>query len=138
MINKTLVVGAMAGIITTGYVAVVVGFGRLVGVAPGPNPVLSLVATAIISIAFEPARRRVQRVANRLVYGHRPSPYEALARLSTQLSRGGQHADLFTGLASTVADGVGAAAFFGPRYCSGLASNFALQDGLQKPISRPW
>jgi signal transduction histidine kinase len=109
VINKTLVVGAMAGIITTGYVAVVVGFGRLVGVAPGPNPVLSLVATAIISIAFEPARRRVQRVANRLVYGHRPSPYEALARLSTQLSRGGQHADLFTGLASTVADGVGAA-----------------------------
>ncbi len=109
VINKTLVVGAMAGIITTGYVAVVVGFGRLVGVDPGPNPVLALVATAIVAIAFEPARRRVQRVADRLVYGDRPSPYEALARLSTQLSRGGRHADLFTGLASTVADGVGAA-----------------------------
>jgi signal transduction histidine kinase len=109
VIKKTLVVGAMAAIITTGYVAVVVGFGRLVGVAPGPNPALSLVATTIIAIAFEPARRRVQRVADRLVYGHRPSPYEALARLSTQLSHGGQQADLFTGLASTVADGVGAA-----------------------------
>jgi signal transduction histidine kinase len=51
----------------------------------------------------------VQRLADRLVYGERPSPYEALARLSTQLSRGGHHADLLEGLASTVADGVGAA-----------------------------
>lgn len=109
VINKTLVVGVMAGLITTGYVAVVVGVGRLVGVAPGPNPVLPLVATAIVAIAFEPARRRVQRMADRVVYGDRPSPYEALARLSTDLSRGGQHTDLFTALASTVADGVGAA-----------------------------
>ncbi len=109
VINKTLVVGAMAGIITVSYVAVVIGFGRLVGVVPGPSPTLSLLATALVAIAFEPARRRVQHVADRLVYGDRPSPYEALARLSTQLSRGGQHADLFSGLASTVADGVGAA-----------------------------
>lgn len=109
VINKTLVVGTMAAIITAGYVIVVVGFGRLVGVAPGPSPVLPLVATALVAIAFEPARRRVQRAADRFVYGHRPSPYEALARLSTQLSRSGEHADLLTGLASTVADGVGAA-----------------------------
>ncbi|MDQ3632698.1 MAG: histidine kinase [Actinomycetota bacterium] len=108
VISKTLVVGAMAAIITTGYVAVVAGFGRLAGVAPGSSPVLPLVATALVAIAFEPARRRVQRAADRLVYGHRPSPYEALARLSTQLIRGGRHADLFTELAATVADGVGA------------------------------
>jgi len=109
VINKTLVVGTMAAIITAGYVVMVVGVGRLIGVEAGPSPVLSLVATAIVAIAFEPARRRVQRVADRLVYGDRPSPYEALARLSTQLSRGGRHAELFAGLASTVADGVGAA-----------------------------
>jgi signal transduction histidine kinase len=109
VINKTLVVGAMAAIITAGYVIVVVGVGRLVGAQASPNAVLSLVATALVAIAFEPARRRVQRVADRLVYGDRPSPYEALARFSTQLTRGGQNADLFTGLASTVADSVGAA-----------------------------
>lgn len=109
VINKTLVVGAMAAIITAGYVAVVVGFGRLVGVEPGPSPVLAIVATAIVAIAFEPARRRVQRMADRLIYGDRPSPYEALARLSTQLSGARRHADLFSELASTVAGGVGAA-----------------------------
>ncbi len=109
VINKTLVVGAMAAIITAGYVVVVVGVGHLIGAGAGPSPVLSIVATALVAIAFEPARRRVQRLADRLVYGDRPSPYEALARLSTELSRGGRHADLFAGLASTVADGVGAA-----------------------------
>lgn len=51
-------------------------------------------------------RRRVQRLADRLVYGPRSTPYEALSRLSAQLSRG--DGDLLTGLASTVADGVGA------------------------------
>jgi len=109
VISKTLVVGTMAAIITAGYVVVVFGVGRLVGAQASPNAVLSLVATALVAIAFEPARRRVQRVAHRLVYGDRPSPYEALARFSTQLSCGAQHADLFSGLASTVADGVGAA-----------------------------
>lgn len=109
VINKTLVVGGMAAIITAGYIAVVIGFGRLMGLQPGPNPELAIVATAIVAIAFEPARRRVQRIADHLVYGDRLSPYDALARLSTQLSRTDRHADLFSELASTVADGVGAA-----------------------------
>lgn len=109
VINKTLVVGAMAAIITAGYVAVVVGVGGLIGASASPNLVLSLVATALMAVAFDPARRRVQRWADRLVYGDRPTPYEALARLSTQLSIGGQRDDLLTGLASTLADGVGAA-----------------------------
>ena len=109
VINKTLVVGVMAGIVTAGYVAVVVGVGNLAGVSASPNLVLSLVATAIIAVAFDPVRRRVQSWADRLVYGHRVSPYEALARLSTQLSVGGRRSELFAGLASTVADGVGAA-----------------------------
>jgi len=43
------------------------------------------------------------------VYGARPTPYESLARLSNQLGAGGARDELFTGLASAVADGVGAA-----------------------------
>lgn len=109
VINKTLVVGAMATLITATYVAVVVGAGGLLGFSASPNLMLSLVATAMVAVAFEPARRRVQRWADRLVYGHRPTPYEALARLSSQLSLDGQRADLLAGLASTFADGVGAA-----------------------------
>ncbi len=99
VINKTLVIGAMAGVITAGYVALVVGVGRLVGASHNPDPVLSLFATAIVAVAFEPVRRRVQRAADRLVYGARPTPYEALSRLSSQLSAGRGRSDLLTGLA---------------------------------------
>ncbi|MGV9340059.1 sensor histidine kinase [Streptomyces sp. NPDC003688] len=108
VISKTLVLSAMAGIVTVGYIIVVVGVGGLAGVSAGGDMVLSVVATAIVAVAFEPFRRRVRAGADRLVHGRRPTPYEALARLSTQLSRGGRHDDLFTGLASTVADAVGA------------------------------
>ncbi len=108
VINKALVVGAMAAAITFGYVLVVVGVGRLFGVSAGPGPALPLVATALVAVGFEPVRRRVQRAADRLVYGARPTPYESLARLSTHLS-GGPADDLFAGLAATVGAAVGAA-----------------------------
>jgi signal transduction histidine kinase len=104
VINKTLVVGAMAALITAGYVGVVAGAGSLIG----RSPALSVVATALVAVAFEPVRRRVQRWADRLVYGDRPTPYEALSRLSSRLSHGGQDAELFSALASSVAEGVGA------------------------------
>jgi signal transduction histidine kinase len=103
VINKSLVFGAMAAIVTLGYAAVVTGIGRLVD---GHGTVLSLGATAIVAVVFEPLRRRVQRLADRVVHGHRISPYETLARLSAQLSAptGG----LLDGICTTVADGVGA------------------------------
>jgi signal transduction histidine kinase len=109
VINKTLVVGVMAAIVTAGYVAVVVVIGSLIGVGiDSPGALLPLVATALVGIAFEPARRRVQAWADRLVYGTRPTPYEALSRLSVELSHSSRDADLFRALASGVAEGVGA------------------------------
>jgi signal transduction histidine kinase len=103
VIDRTLVWGVMAGAVTLGYAAVVVGVGSLVG---GQSTLLALVATALVAVAFEPLRRRVQRVADRLVYGRRATPYEALSRLSAQLTvpSGG----LLDGLCATVADGTGA------------------------------
>ena len=72
VINRTLVTGAMAAIITAAYVVVVVGVGSLIGACASGDLVLSLVATAAVAVAFEPARRRVQRWADRLAYGDRP------------------------------------------------------------------
>jgi len=108
VVNRTLVVGVMAVLVSAAYVALVAGVGGVLGVTVRPHVGLSLLVTAVIAVAFDPARRRVQRGIDRLVYGDRPTPYEALARLSSQLSHGGDRVDLFAGLASTVADGVGA------------------------------
>nr|WP_221382393.1 histidine kinase [Actinoplanes polyasparticus] len=103
VINKSLVFGAMAALVTVGYAVVVTGAGRLVD---GYGTLLSLIATGLVAVVFEPLRRRVQRLADRLVYGRRATPYEALARLSAHFTApaGG----LLDGICATVADAVGA------------------------------
>lgn len=108
VIDKTLVVAAMAVLVTAVYVIVVVGVGDAIGVTASPNVALSLTATAVIAVAFDPVRRWVQRWVDRAVYGDRPTPYEALARLSTELTHDGDRDDLFSSLASAIADAVGA------------------------------
>lgn len=103
VLNRSLVVGAMLLLITTAYVGIVVGVGALV---PAGDRTLSLVTTAAVAVAFEPLRRRAQRLADRLVYGVRTTPYEALSRLSDHLQDAPQ--ELLDAVAATVANAVGA------------------------------
>ncbi|MFI7041331.1 histidine kinase [Microbispora rosea] len=103
VINKTIVVGSMLLLVTAGYVALVVGVGGLV---PVEERWRSLLATAVVAVAFEPLRRRAQRLADRLVYGPRATPYEALSRLSAQLTAAPE--ELLDGIAATVASALGA------------------------------
>lgn len=103
VINKTIVIGAMALVITAGYVAIVVGIGAVV---PAGRGVLWLITTAAVAVVAEPLRRRAQRIADRLVYGQRPTPYEALAHLSARVDDAPE--ELLAGIANTVANAVGA------------------------------
>jgi signal transduction histidine kinase len=109
VINKALVFGSLAAFITAVYVGIVVGVSALVGTAGDPNIVLSIVATAVVAVAFQPVRARAQRVANRLVYGKRATPYDVLAEFSEQASAVGAAEDLLQKLARAVAEGTGAA-----------------------------
>ncbi len=108
VINKTLVFGTLALFITAVYVGIVVGVGALIGSA-GSSPALSIAATAIVAVAFQPARERARRFANRLVYGKRSTPYEVLSEFSERL--GGTYADedLLPRMARILAEGTGAA-----------------------------
>ena len=110
VINKTLVFGALAAFITAVYVAVVVGIGALLGSSEEPNLVLSIAATALVAIAFQPVKERVQRVANRLVYGQRSTPYEVMANLSRVASGAIEPHDILPSVAAVAASGVGARA----------------------------
>ena len=47
---------------------------------------LSLLATALVALAFQPLRQRIVRFANRLAYGARALPYEALSEFSRRLA----------------------------------------------------
>jgi signal transduction histidine kinase len=84
VINKTLVYGALAAFITVVYLAIVLGVGALVG--SRGNIALSILATAVIALAFQPARERARHLANRLVYGRRAAPYEVLSEFSERVA----------------------------------------------------
>jgi signal transduction histidine kinase len=107
VINRAIVFGALAVFIGGVYVAVVVLLGGAIG-ATTTNPALSIAATAAVAVLFEPVRARVQRVANRLVYGERATPYEVLSRFSDRI--GGTYAteDVLPRTARILAEGTGA------------------------------
>ena len=92
VINKTLVYGSLAAFITAVYVAIVVGIGSLVAQHGDQTSFgLSIAATAVVAVAFQPVRARIQHLANRLVYGKRATPYEVLARVRRAHRRNLRH-----------------------------------------------
>src|SRR6266581_4252745 len=82
--TKTLVYFSLAAVITTIYVGIVVGIGAIIG-SKG-NVGLSILATAIVAVAFQPIRDRSRRFANRLVYGKRATPYEVLSEFADRMA----------------------------------------------------
>jgi len=110
VINKSLVFGTLAAFITAVYVGIVVGIGTLAGSAGKPNLALSILATAIVAVAFQPARERIQRIANRLVYGKRATPYEVMADFSERMAGVLSVDEVLPRMAEAAARGVGAKA----------------------------
>jgi signal transduction histidine kinase len=108
VINKTVVVGALAAFVTIVYLAIVVGVGTAIGTHGEPNVVLSIVATAIVALAFQPLRTRAQHFANRLVYGKRATPYEVLSVFAERMGETFATEDVLPRLARAIADGTGA------------------------------
>jgi signal transduction histidine kinase len=83
IVNRALVYSALTACVVGSYVAVV----GLVGakIAPHDDLLVSLVVTGVVAVSFQPARERVQRFVNRLMYGERDDPYAAVARLGRRL-----------------------------------------------------
>jgi signal transduction histidine kinase len=84
IISRSVTYGALAIFIGGVYVAIVVGLGAFLGADTGFG--LSIAATALVAIAFQPMRRRVERWANRLVYGERATPHQVLVQFSHRSS----------------------------------------------------
>jgi signal transduction histidine kinase len=82
-INRALVYGGLTGIVVGLYVIVVGALGTLF--QAGGNLFLSILATGLIAILFQPLRQRLQRGVNRLMYGEREDPYAVLSRLGQRL-----------------------------------------------------
>ena len=110
VLNRAVVFGALAVFITAVYVGIVVGLGALLGQGDSANPGLQIAATAVVALAFQPVRRRVQRIANRLVYGRRATPYEVMADFSHRMAGTLVVGEALPQMAEAAARGVGAEA----------------------------
>jgi signal transduction histidine kinase len=83
IINRTLVYGLLTFLVVGIYVLIVGGLGTVLQVQG--NLALSLVATGLIAVLFQPLRLWLQRRINRLLYGQRDEPYAVLSRLGSRL-----------------------------------------------------
>jgi signal transduction histidine kinase len=106
VISKALLLALLATAITVVYVVVVVGVGALTG--EGHSEILSIAATVLVAIVFQPIREQAQRLANRLVYGERATPYEVMAGFSSRVADAVSTDDVLPEMAAAVGRGVGA------------------------------
>ena len=83
VINRTLVYGALTASVVAIYVLVVGYLGALF--RTGGNLAISLLATGVVAVLFQPLRDRLQRGVNRLMYGERDDPYAVVSRLGQRL-----------------------------------------------------
>ena len=108
VISRTIVYGSLAALITGVYVGIAVGIGELVGSGGKPNLGLSILATAIVAVGFQPARERLQRIAIRLVYGKRATPYQVLSEFSSHVAESYAADDVLPRMARVLQEGTGA------------------------------
>jgi len=83
LINRTLVYGTLTVSVIGVYVLIVGYLSALVGA--GGNLLISLIATGVMALLFQPLRSWLQRGVNRLTYGQRDEPYAVVAQLGRQL-----------------------------------------------------
>ena len=96
MISRAPVVGALGVSVTARYVGIVVGVGASIGERQ-PSAWLSVLATALVAVPFQPVRERVHRFANRLVDGSRATPYEVLPDFAVSMAGRDTTAELSPG-----------------------------------------
>ncbi|NKQ36009.1 MAG: hypothetical protein HF973_10400 [Chloroflexi bacterium] len=102
IINRTLVYGGMTLLVVLLYSLIVVGSSRLFQTLNSlPS---SLLATGLIAVLFQPARERLQKGVNRLMFGKRDNPYAVLSYLSQQLQGTAVPSETLTAIVQTIAD----------------------------------
>jgi signal transduction histidine kinase len=106
VISKAVQYGSLAVFITAVYAALVAGVGTLAGVQR--SPLLAALAAAVVAVAFQPVRQWAGRLANRVVYGRRASPYQVLSEFARRIGGTYSSQEVLPQMARTVAAGTGA------------------------------
>ena len=104
---RLLTAAAMVGFVVIVYIVVVVGGGELARQTGAPSVWLSVLATAMVAIAFEPVRTHVKRWLSRALHRDRMSPYQVLARFPKTVTGAYPAEELPARMARVLAEGTG-------------------------------
>lgn len=109
VIRRSFVAAVLLACVTVVYVVLVVGASGILGSRVGASPAVALTATAVVAVAFQPARERLSRLATRIVYGRRATPYEVLSTFAREVAATAEPDVLLARAAAALASGTGAA-----------------------------
>ena len=106
VVKKAVIAGTLAVIVVAVYGLLVWAFGA---VASGRESSVSLFVIALVlGLAFRPVARFARRVADRVVYGKRATPYEVLTEFSERVGDAYATDDVLERMAQILGQGVGA------------------------------
>ena len=106
IIGRAVVLAIATAFVAVCYVGLVVVLGRSVQDRANGGFWLSLLLTVVVALAFQPLRRGVVRFADRLVYGSRAAPYDALADFSHRIGHSPAPGTLLPTIAAAAAEAV--------------------------------
>jgi signal transduction histidine kinase len=106
--SSGLVLAGLVGFVGLTYLVVVGGGGLVLGRSSAAQVGLSVVATAVVALAFDRVLTRLEGFATEVVRSGRPSPYDVLRRFSGAVSAAGPAEELPVHMARLLAEGTGA------------------------------
>ena len=101
IINRTLVYGTLTLLLIALYSLIVVALSNVLH--NEDSFLVSLVATGVVAVAFQPLRMRMQDGFNRWLFGERDDPAGVLTRLTSQLEAADSSGSLLSSLVETIA-----------------------------------
>jgi signal transduction histidine kinase len=102
VIRRSVVYGALSLVILVVYIAVAASIGVAAGARLGLNVEVAVVLTVVIAILFQPARSRLQALADRWVFGARPTKYEAVTDFGVTIEQASEPSELLSRLVDTI------------------------------------
>lgn len=107
--SATLVVlvGLMVFVVLT-YATLVVGGGLLLGRTSTADVALSVIATAVVALAFDSVQTRLESFTTRVLHGGLPAPYDVMQRFTGTVAGRYAAEELPARMARVLAEGTGA------------------------------
>ena len=102
VIRRSAVYGALSLVILVIYIAVAASVGVAAGARLGLNVEIAVVLTVVISILFQPVLGRLHAIADRWVFGDRPTKYEAVTDFGVTIEQATEPSELLPRLVDSI------------------------------------